>query len=163
MLRINFQTSECKNLCLNSSPTSNSKSSQSLTVVTILYLAVWFALATGFGDVLILGLRKFFFQQAANRGLDVIWMAPLAYVPFFVISALTLSLFSVDGLQLSALSPFISSRSLSWRFSACFSLFRKYTLSRLCCSARVWLFRPHDRLFDVLMAFVQASSGHWVQ
>jgi arylsulfatase A-like enzyme len=83
------------NLDLNNAAMSNSKSTQSLTVVTnILYLAAWFALATGFGDVLMLGLRKFFFQQVINRGLDVIWMAPLAYVPLFVIPGLSLSLLS---------------------------------------------------------------------
>jgi arylsulfatase A-like enzyme len=59
-----------------------------------LYLAIWFAFATGFGEVLTLGLRKFLFQEVVNRGLDVIWMAPLAYVPFFVIPSFILLLLS---------------------------------------------------------------------
>jgi len=84
------------NLDLNNAAMSNSKSTQNLTVVTsTLYLAVWFAFATGFGDVLMLGLRKFFFQQPVNRGLDVIWMAPLSYIPFFVIPGLTLFVLSL--------------------------------------------------------------------
>jgi arylsulfatase A-like enzyme len=84
------------NLDLNNAAMSNSKSTQNLTVVTsTLYLAIWFAFATGFGEVLTLGLRKFLFQQGVNRGLDVIWMAPLSYIPFFVIPGLTLFVLSL--------------------------------------------------------------------
>src|SRR4030095_4431239 len=83
-------------LHLKNSAISNSKSAQNSTMVmNILYLAIWFAFATGFGEVLTLGLRKFLFQQVVNRGLDVIWMAPLSYIPFFVIPGLTLFVLSL--------------------------------------------------------------------
>ncbi len=49
----------------------------------ILLLAVCLGLLTGFGELAVLGVRKFIQDKFVFRGADVLWMAPVAYMLLF--------------------------------------------------------------------------------
>src|SRR5262245_56935669 len=56
----------------------------------LLILVIWFGLLTGFSEVFLLGVKKFFLGQFIRFGLDVVWMAPLADALLFLLLGLVL-------------------------------------------------------------------------
>ncbi len=58
----------------------------------LLLLAVWFALLTGFVEVLLLSVKKFFLHQMIFLSPHVVWMAPLGDVFLFTVPGLILFL-----------------------------------------------------------------------
>jgi len=58
----------------------------------LVLIAAWFGLATGFGEVLSLGVRKFGFDRMLFLGRDIVWMAPLADLILFLALGLGLSI-----------------------------------------------------------------------
>jgi arylsulfatase A-like enzyme len=55
-----------------------------------LVLAVWFGLLTGFGEVSLLGLKKFYLGRVIRFGPHIVWMTPLADALIFLIPGLIL-------------------------------------------------------------------------
>lgn len=60
----------------------------------VLRLTVWLALASGFADLLMLGVKKYGFRTPTLLDPQVVWMGPLAYLIFFVPFGVLLLLFS---------------------------------------------------------------------
>ncbi len=59
--------------------------------IRILLIAVWFALVTGFIEVSLRAVQKFFLHQRVFVSPHIVWMAPLADVFVFVIPGFILS------------------------------------------------------------------------
>ncbi len=55
-------------------------------------LAAWFALVTGVGELVVLAIRHFVFGSFVNVSRQVLWMAPLADLLFFLPPAVALAL-----------------------------------------------------------------------
>lgn len=92
---------------LMTAPRASTASSVASEPAKFLLIALWFALVTGLGEVLLLGIAKFLLHRYINYfGRDMIWMAPLAEVFFFGIVAVIL-------LILASLRP----RLISWRLA----------------------------------------------
>ena len=51
-----------------------------------LWVAAWFGLLTGFGEIALLGLKKFYLGQFIRFGPEVAWMAPLSDVCLFLLA-----------------------------------------------------------------------------
>jgi hypothetical protein len=52
---------------------------------SVLLLALWFGLVTGFGELALLGLRRFALHRFLFVGRDIIWMTPVADAVMFVL------------------------------------------------------------------------------
>src|SRR6478735_4278691 len=61
-------------------------------VPVIVVFAVWFGLVTGFGEVILLGLKKFYLGRPIWFGPDIVWMAPLADAILFAACGAVLAL-----------------------------------------------------------------------
>lgn len=68
------------------------RSMSSVPMASLLLLAAWFGLLTGFGEVSLLAAKKLFLQQFIRFGPHVIWMAPLSDLLLFIVPGLVLSL-----------------------------------------------------------------------
>jgi hypothetical protein len=55
-------------------------------------LALWFGLATGFGEVMLLGLRRYVLHHFLFLGQDAAWMVPVADALCFLAVGLLLAL-----------------------------------------------------------------------
>lgn len=55
-----------------------------------LLVAIWFGVAVGIAELMVLAVRKFVFQEMLFVGPQVVWMAPLSYLLFFVAGGLVL-------------------------------------------------------------------------
>ncbi len=51
----------------------------------VLQLAAWFGLLTGFGELALLGIRRFLLHRFLFVGRDIIWMVPVADAVLFVV------------------------------------------------------------------------------
>src|SRR5262245_59011717 len=66
------------------------------------YLAAWFGLCAGFGEVICLGIQKFLLRQPIYFSLHIVWMAPLANLCIFMLPGLLLSAIRVASLRVRA-------------------------------------------------------------
>jgi hypothetical protein len=68
-----------------------------------LFLGVWFGLLTGFTEVVLLGIKKFYLSQFIKFGPDVVWMTPLANAVLFLVPACLLMLLAWRWPKLNSL------------------------------------------------------------
>jgi len=65
-------------------------STEKLTPIQILLLGGWFGIGVGLAEVLLQGIRKFALNRMIGFGHDIVWMAPLADIFFFILLGLIL-------------------------------------------------------------------------
>src|SRR5262245_34798078 len=56
-------------------------------VLTVLTVAAWLGLLTGFGEVALLGIRRYVLHRFLFVGQDVVWAVPVADAALFVVVA----------------------------------------------------------------------------
>jgi arylsulfatase A-like enzyme len=61
-------------------------------IPSLLLVAAWFGLLTGFGEVSLLAAKRILLQQFIRFGPNLIWMAPLSDLLFFIVPGLILAL-----------------------------------------------------------------------
>ena len=61
---------------------------EDLTTRSLLFLAAWFGLLTGWGELVVFGVQKFLLHQLIWFGRHIVWMAPLANLCLFLLLGL---------------------------------------------------------------------------
>ena len=72
---------------MQSNPVTSSDSRSSPGVLTVLLVAAWLGLLTGFGEVALLGIRRYVLHHFLFVGQDIVWAVPVADGVLFVILA----------------------------------------------------------------------------
>src|SRR4030095_264806 len=72
---------------MQSNPVSHSDSRSTPGPLTVLLVAAWLGLLTGFGEVALLGIRRYVLHRFLFVGQDIVWAVPVADAVLFVVLA----------------------------------------------------------------------------
>lgn len=127
----------------------------------VLLLSAWFGLVTGFGELLLLGVKKFVLGKILLLGPQSIWMAPLANVLLLLLPGLVLAFLashSPNPMPLAA--PILILASLSFlNLLLIYSLINLWAAALLAAGLAVQLSRLVSVRQGAFMSLVNRSMG----
>ncbi len=127
-----------------------------LRLADIFALVIWFGLATGLAEIIILAFKKFFLQQTLFLSLDAVWMIPLANICLFALLAICIFLAAQFLAQLASLRvvvfgyAWVSFTSLLFMFEPLHKLAALVLAAGLAAQAARLVAAQPNRLFALL-------------